>query len=93
MDEEPSLNDKSTYLAIEIGDSKTKDKQKRKKEYALIHIPTSQLSRFLVLPSKDDKQFVMFMDDVIRYCLPKIFASLNYKLRRLYTMKFTRDVS
>ncbi len=91
MDEEPSLNDKSTYLAIEIGDSKTKDKQKRKKEYALIHIPTSQLSRFLVLPSKDDKQFVMFMDDVIRYCLPKIFASLNYTSYQAYTMKFTRD--
>lgn len=91
MDEEPVLNDKSTYLAIEISDSKTDDKKRRKKEYALIHIPTSQLSRFLVLPSEDENQFVIFMDDVIRHCLPKIFASLNYTSYQAYTMKFTRD--
>ncbi len=91
MDEEPVLNDKSTYLAIEIFDSKTDDNKRKKKEYALIHIPTSQLSRFLVLPSENEKQFVIFMDDVIRHCLPKIFASLNYTSYEAYTMKFTRD--
>jgi len=91
MDEEPVLNDKSTYLAIEIFDSKADDKPKKKKEYALIHIPTSQLSRFLVLPSDDSKQYVIFMDDVIRHCLPKIFVSLNYTSYEAYTMKFTRD--
>ena len=91
MDEEPVLNDKSTYLAIEIFDSKAIEKPKRKKEYALIHIPTSQLSRFLVLPSDDSKQYVIFMDDVIRHCLPKIFVSLNYTSYEAYTMKFTRD--
>lgn len=91
MDEEPILNDKSTYLAIGISDSKVDDKKRKKKEYALIHIPTSQLSRFLVLPSEDEKQFVIFMDDVIRHCLPKIFASLNYTSYEAYTMKFTRD--
>ncbi len=91
MDEEPILNDKSTYLAIEISGSKTPDKRKNKKEYALIHIPTSQLSRFLVLPSDNEKNFVIFMDDVIRHCLPKIFASLNYTSYEAYTMKFTRD--
>ena len=91
MDEEPILNDKSTYLAIEIYDSIKDEKKKKKKEYALIHIPTSQLSRFLVLPSEDEKQFVIFMDDVIRHCLPNIFASLNYTSYEAYTMKFTRD--
>ncbi len=91
MDEEPILNDKSTYLAIEISGSKKPDKRKNKKEYALIHIPTSQLSRFLVLPSNDEKHFIIFMDDVIRYCLPKIFASLNFTTYEAYTMKFTRD--
>ncbi|MFZ4583125.1 MAG: RNA degradosome polyphosphate kinase, partial [Paludibacter sp.] len=91
MDEEPVLNDKSTYLAIEISDSKKDDKKRKKKEYALIHIPTSQLSRFLVLPSDNEKQYVIFMDDVIRHCLPNIFASLHYTSYEAYTMKFTRD--
>ncbi len=91
MDEEPMLNDKSTYLAIVISQYNVEDLRKRKKEYALIHIPTSQLSRFLVLPSENEKQFVIFMDDVIRHCLPKIFASLNYTHYEAYTLKFTRD--
>ena len=91
MDDEPVLNDKSTYLAIKISKSIADDKINKKKEYALIHIPTTQLSRFLVLPSKNKKQFVIFMDDVIRHCLPKIFASLNYTNYEAYTMKFTRD--
>lgn len=91
MDEEPELNDKSTYLAVKISNSTSHEKQKAKSEYAIIHVPTSQLSRFLVLPAKHNKQYIMFMDDVIRYCLPKIFASLKYDTYEAYTFKFTRD--
>lgn len=91
MDEEPELNDKSTYLAVKISNSTSNENQKAKAEYAIIHVPTSQLSRFLVLPSEHNKQYIMFMDDVIRYCMPKIFASLKYNTYEAYTFKFTRD--
>jgi len=33
----------------------------------------------------------MFLDDVIRFCLPRIFASLNYDSYEAYNIKFTRD--
>lgn len=91
MDEEPVLNDKSTYLAIEINQNTDIQNIKKKKEYAFIHIPTSQISRFLVLPSENGIQYVIFMDDVIRYCMTKIFASLDFDSYEAYTMKFTRD--
>lgn len=90
MDEEPKLSDKSTYLAVKITSSQDTSK-KKKKEYALIQIPTTELSRFVLLPTEGNKQCVIFLDDIIRYCLPKIFASLNYDQYEAYTVKFTRD--
>ncbi|MFZ4724488.1 MAG: RNA degradosome polyphosphate kinase [Paludibacter sp.] len=90
MIEEPELNDKSTYLAVKIKDSDKNEKKKRK-EYALIEIPSSEFTRFLVLPKVNDKTCIMFLDDVIRFCLPRIFASLNYDSYEAYNIKFTRD--
>jgi len=90
MKEEPELNDKSIYLAVKIKDSDKKDKKKRK-EYALIEIPSAEFSRFLVLPKEADKTCIMFLDDVIKFCLPRIFASLNYDCYEAYNIKFTRD--
>ncbi len=90
MTEEPKLNDKSTYLAVKIKDSDNKEKKKRK-EYALIEIPSVEFTRFLVIPKENDKTCIMFLDDVIRFCLPRIFASLNYDCFEAYNIKFTRD--
>lgn len=90
MDEEPTLNDKNIYLAIKITSSLDTSK-KKKKEYALIQIPTSEQSRFVILPDDGEKKCVMFLDDIIRYCLPKLFAPLNYDQFEAYTIKFTRD--
>lgn len=91
MDEEPKLNDKNIYLAVKISNSDKSEIKGKNKEYALIQIPTSELSRFLLLPSSDGHQYIIFLDDVIRHCLPQIFASLNYNYYEAYTIKFTRD--
>jgi len=90
MTEEPELNDKSVYLAVRIKDSE-KNERKKRKEYALIEIPSAELTRFIILPKNGDKTCIMFIDDVIRYCLPRIFASLNYDSYEAYNIKFTRD--
>ncbi|MBN2729198.1 MAG: polyphosphate kinase 1 [Bacteroidales bacterium] len=81
------LRDKSIYLAIEM----KIEEQSQQIDYSLIEIPTESLSRFLVLPEYDGKNYVMFIDDVIRYNLHEIYASLHYNHFRAYTMKFTRD--
>lgn len=90
MEESPELNDKSIYLAVKITKQESKE-SKKKKEYALIEIPSSEFTRFLTLPKVGDKNCVMFLDDVIRFCLPRIFASLGYDNCEAYNIKFTRD--
>jgi len=90
MEDEPELNDKSIYLAVKITDLDG-EKKKKRKEFALIEIPTSEFTRFLILPKEGEKTCIMFLDDVIRFCLPRIFASLNYDSYEAYNIKFTRD--
>ncbi|MDD4991493.1 MAG: RNA degradosome polyphosphate kinase [Paludibacter sp.] len=89
--EEPELNDKSVFLAVKITNQKAEKTKVVKKEFAIIEIPTSELNRFLVLPKEDGKTSIMFLDDVIRFCLPSIFASLNFDSYEAYNIKFTRD--
>ena len=90
MEDEPELNDKSIYLAVKITDLDG-EKKKKRKEFALIEIPTAEFTRFLILPKEGEKTCIMFLDDVIRFCLPRIFASLNYDRYEAYNIKFTRD--
>ena len=90
MEDEPELNDKSIYLAVKITDLDG-EKKKKRKEFALIEIPTAEFTRFLILPKEGEKTCIMFLDDVIRFCLPRIFASLNYDSYEAYNIKFTRD--
>jgi polyphosphate kinase len=82
----PELNDSSAYLAIELG-------YKGKSSggaFALIQIPAA-LPRFFQLPPEGNKKFVMFLDDVIRYRLRKIFGIFDYDIIKAYSIKLTRD--
>jgi len=90
MSVEPKLNDKSIYLAVKISNT-VKLEKNDKKEYALIEVPTGEFSRFFVLPKEGDKICIMFLEDVIRYCLPYIFVQFNHDKYEGYTIKFTRD--
>lgn len=90
MPVKPELSDKSIYMAVRITKSDSKSKNK-KKEIALIEIPTSEFSRFIVLPKEDEKTYIMFLDDVIRFCLPQIFSTLESDEYAAYAIKFTRD--
>jgi polyphosphate kinase len=83
----PYLKDKSAYLAVKL----VRRQRNKKNRYALIEIPTEQMSRFVVLPSENNKQFVMLLEDVIRYCLHEIFPRHEYSRILSYTIKLTRD--
>jgi len=82
-----SLKDDTIHFVIDLQSSKTEEQH----SYALMSIPTNILSRFVILPSKGDKLYLMLLDDVIRYCLEDIFAVFGYDKRNAYTIKFTRD--
>lgn len=82
----PTLLDASIYLAIRFSKNKT-----REVHHSLIEVPTSSVPRFLVLPPKKNKQYILFLDDVIRYNLKDIFQIYDFDKIDAYTIKFTRD--
>ncbi len=83
----PVLNDKSIYLACKLSKKDGSIPQK----YALVSIPSRQLSRFLILPSKNDEQYIILLEDVIRFCLPNLFSFFGYDEFSAHTIKVTRD--
>lgn len=87
--------DDAIYLAVKLSvcDEEKEDKQKKKlkKDYALLQIPVKQVGRFLRLPDKEGKACLMWMDDVVRLCLPWIFAGTEYNHFEAYAFKFTKD--
>ncbi len=84
---EDSLTDRSIYLAIIL----KRSKKVSRGTYAIVEIPTNAVGRFLVLPSIGKKQYIIMLDDVIRYCLDEIFSPFGYDEFTAYTFKFTRD--
>ena len=93
----PLLKDTAGYLAIKLV-MKTDEKSsilglvKPKKEirYAMIEIPKN-INRIVVLPAIGEKQYIMLLDDVIRYNLSNIFNIFDYESISAHMIKITRD--
>jgi polyphosphate kinase len=83
----PYLKNQIVYLAIRMYNSQ-KPGQIR---FAIIEAPSDALPRFLVLPRKEDKNYVIMLDDVIRCGLKDIFAIFQVDVLEAYTIKLTRD--
>ena len=60
-------------------------------EYAFFELPVQSCGRFVRLPDKDGKSYIMYLDDVVRCSLPKIFAGSGCTSFESYAFKFTRD--
>ena len=80
----PLLRDNMGYLAIKLA---MKNQEIR---YAIIEIPKT-MNRFVVLPSSDDKQYVILIDDVIRHNLKSIFNIFEYDSISSHMIKISRD--
>jgi polyphosphate kinase len=80
----PELKDISAYLTVKMSSSQGKD------EVALIEI-SSAMDRFVVLPSKEDNNYIIMIDDILRYCLNDIFNIFNYDVISAHMIKITRD--
>ena len=83
----PYLKDKSGYLIIKLGRS---DKEKKSK-FAIIEIPTDEQSRFVVLPKFKEHNYIILLDDVIRFCLEDIFQNFEHDYFEAFNIKLTRD--
>ncbi|MFN0033375.1 MAG: polyphosphate kinase 1 [Flavobacteriales bacterium] len=82
----PELNDVSAYLAIDLGYKSAGTPG----TYALLEIPPS-LPRLVELPVERGQRYLMFIDDVIRYRLRRVFGIFNYDFAQAYSFKLTRD--
>ena len=82
------FTDNSAFLIVKM---KLKESnENNKNEYALIEI-LNDLERFIVLPKNSDIQYIMMVDDIIRYNFNKIFSFFNYNSIEAHMIKITRD--
>lgn len=82
-----SETDENIYLAVKAA----KENGKASVDYAFLELPVGICGRFVRLPDSDGKSYLMYLDDVIRYCLPIVFEGLGYTRFEAYAFKFTRD--
>ncbi len=100
LDKFPHLKDSVAYLAVKLvlrekipkegRISKILQQTIKERIYALIEIPKNT-DRFVVLPEKEGKQFIIILDDLIRYCMHINFSIFDYVSASAHMIKITRD--
>ena len=78
--------DDNIFLAV-----KMHAEGRKSAEYALVELPVAVCGRFIHLPDKEGKSYLMYLDDVIRFCLPMLFSGMDYTCFEAYAFKFTKD--
>lgn len=86
----PSFREDAYYLAVKM----TKFSENLNEDivnYAIIEVPTYIFSRFIVLPSKENKKYFMMLEDAIRYNLDEIFEIFDYDHIEAHSIKSSKD--
>lgn len=81
--------DEKIYLAVKAG--RYSENGKKVYDYAYFSLPVRSCGRFVRLPDRDGTSYIMYIDDVVRCCLPKVFEGNGNISFSAYTFKFTRD--
>ncbi len=92
------LQDNVIYLAVKLYKKKSKKKNNSQNnqpkvhklpQYAIIKVPTHKLPRFIELPKSEDKNYIIFLEDIIRSQLKILFP--GYVVDSSYGIKISRD--
>ena len=83
IDDLSTLEDNRIYLIVEKGEDK--------KKYAIVKVPDRVYGRWINIPSSDGFDNIMYLDDVVRYCLSLVFLGFKESQYRAYSFKFTKD--
>ena len=87
IDDLNTLEDNRIYLVVK----KTHTDSEHKVKYAVIKVPDRVYGRFIRIPQSDGFDNIMYLDDVIRFCLPLIFIGTKPSVYEAYSFKFTKD--
>lgn len=82
----PFLQNGHLYFAVELF---VKYEQESLGHYGIVEIPSDQLPRFMKLPTTDERTCIIFLDDIIKLNLPKLFQA--YDVTDSFSIKLTRD--
>ena len=102
IDDLSVLEDNRIYLIVEKrevreGEDKPEGKKsgkkddKGKKKYAVVKVPDRVFGRWVKIPSSDGFDNIMYLDDVVRFCLPLVFIGFKESTYCAYSFKFTKD--
>ncbi|TDM00324.1 MAG: polyphosphate kinase 1 [Flavobacteriaceae bacterium] len=80
-----SLQAEVMYLAVKMVNAKEEP------SYALIEVPSDIFPRFLVLKSVQLNDYVIYLEDVIRYHLKDIFKMFDFVSIEAHALKISRD--
>lgn len=80
----PELTDRAVYFIVKLI-------FRKKIKYALVKIPKEIIPRFLILPEQKGLNFIILLDDIIRYCLDDLFFIFQYDSIEAYSIQLTRD--
>lgn len=72
------------YLVVTV-----RDNLKESVRHIIVNIPSQKLNRFYTLSAIDGMDYVIFIDDIIRFNMELIFPTLN--IENIYSIKFNRD--
>ena len=86
IDDLNTLEDNRIYFAIK----KTHIEDKKVK-YAIIKVPDRMFGRFIKVPSSDGFDNIIYLDDVVRFCLPLVFIGTKPSTYEAFSFKFTKD--
>ena len=78
------LRDRRLYLAV-----RAFEKESRLTQYFIIKMPYSKVPRFVQLPKIGDDYYIMFLEDIIKFNLSKVF--IGYDIDCSYCCKISRD--
>lgn len=81
------LEDNRIYLLVR----RTPCEAGRKPGYAVVKVPDRELGRWFTLPQHDGQVNIMYLDDVVRFCLPLIFIGFKESTFEAWSFKFTKD--
>ena len=87
VDDLSTLEDNRIYLLVE----KRGKEEGSKPKYAIIKVPDRVYGRWLKIPSSEGNDNIMYLDDVVRHCLPLLFIGFKDCDFRAFSFKFTKD--